>query len=244
MGFLKCGYFIVMFFIMTLLTTFSLIILDFLYKVVGKTIPAKVAHGFGLFWGRAIMSLTPGWGVRINGRENLPTDDLAYVIVANHESATDIFTIYLLGIHFVWLSKVEIFRVPFLGRCMKICRYVPVKRGDKDSHKEALQLCAERLRQRIPVLFFPEGTRSLDGKPKPFKIGAFKLALDEKVPVLPVVLSGAGRLLKKGGVCPSDAVLHIQVLPLVYAHENEGVEAYTERVQNIIVREHEKLEHK
>lgn len=241
MSVLLCGYFVVMFSVVTFMTAFSLILTDLFYRMIGKTIPPRVAHSFGTFWGRATMALTPGWHVRISGRENLPDEGLPYVIVANHESATDIFTIYLLGTHFVWLSKAEMFRVPFMGRAMKICGYVPLKRGDRDSHKEALRICAERLKQKIPVLFFPEGTRSLDGKPKQFKIGAFKLALAEKVPVLPVVLSGAGQLLKKGSMCPSEATLHIHVLPMVSALENESVEAYTERVQNLIVREHERL---
>ena len=139
----------------------------------------------------------PIWSLKIDGHKNIPQAGQSYIIVANHESATDILAIYQLGIQFRWLLKDSIFRLPLLNKALKWADYVPIQRGDKDSHQKALKHCQEHLKNRTPVLFFPEGTRSTTGSPKAFKTGAFHLAKQSNVPVLPIVLCGAGNLLQK-----------------------------------------------
>lgn len=228
---------------LTLYHTFLVFLLSFIYRLRGKSFPTDIGHQIGIDWGRRVMAFTPGWHVEISGKEHLPTDS-PFILVANHESTADIFAIFLLGIQFKWIAKHELFRIPFLGYCMKQLGYISVKRGDRDAHKNALKECVEWIQKGFSLLFFPEGTRSLDGSPKKFKIGAFKLAIETQSPVLPVVLSGAGRLLKKGSICPNPATLRIKVLPQVTPNEGESIDMFTRRVQQIVVDAHHTLSHK
>ncbi len=240
MSFLKTCYFILILLAVTIYSAGLLLSVRFFYWLIGKDYPTELGHSRGIAWGKAIMKATPGWHTTIAGKENIPSDR-PYVIIANHESMTDIFAIYLLEVQFKWLSKKEVFKVPIVGYCMKICGYIPISRGQRNSHKEALDRCAAWIKKGVSMLFFPEGTRSLDGKPKKFKVGAFKLAIETDVPILPVILINAGKLLKKGSLCPNPANLIIQVLPPVHAHKSETFEDFTHRVEQIVVKEHARL---
>ena len=146
--------------------------------------------------------MTPGWSMQLIGNELLPPEGTPCVIVANHESATDILALYYLRRQFRWLSKEENFKFPLIGWGMRSAGYIPLKRGNKSSRR-ALKLCKENLRRQIPVLFFPEGTRSTLGYPKTFKPGAFKISQEMNLPVLPIVLKGAGKLLNKAAWPPT-----------------------------------------
>ncbi|HQR30903.1 MAG TPA: 1-acylglycerol-3-phosphate O-acyltransferase, partial [Anaeromyxobacteraceae bacterium] len=125
----------------------------------------------------------------VTGRENLPWRGAA-VIVANHLSLADVIVLYGLFRPFKWVSKASVFRVPFLGWNMTLNGYVALVRGNADSVRKMLARCQELLAQGNPILLFPEGTRSATGELQPFKDGAFRLARDARVPVIPVVVSG------------------------------------------------------
>jgi len=155
----------------------------------------------------------PGWRVTVDGSEYLPQDGQPMVVVANHESMSDIWAMYYLGIQFRWLSKESVFKVPMVGQAMQWAHYVPIKRGSRESASMAMEESAARVRQGLSMFFFPEGTRSRDGVMKPFKSGAFKLAQNEQVPILPVAIHGAGDLLPKGSWMPGEARVRIKVLP-------------------------------
>lgn len=211
------------------------------YWLKGVPFPSAFAHSCGIAWGRLIMRLTPGWSVSVDGHEFLPPAGEAAILVANHESATDIFGIYLLGVQFKWLAKFELFKLPLLGPCMRRAGYVPIKRGDSKSHELALNDLEKWLAKKVPVLFFPEGTRSKTGRPKAFKRGAFRMSKKTSIPVVPIVLSGAGKLLAKGSICPSPATMKIKVLPAMQAKPEESVQDFTLRVQDLVTTEHAKL---
>ncbi|MFW6049536.1 MAG: lysophospholipid acyltransferase family protein [Myxococcota bacterium] len=122
------------------------------------------------------------------------------VYVANHRSLLDILVLgaYLPG-DYRWLAKDAIFRVPFLGWHLRIAGHVPVYRGDKRRRNASLPERLRRVaREGASLLFFPEGTRTLDGSLQSFKLGAFRAAVDEQLPVVPLVVRGTDRLLKKG----------------------------------------------
>jgi 1-acyl-sn-glycerol-3-phosphate acyltransferase len=155
------------------------------------------------------------WRIRIRGLENIDRSRV-YVVVSNHQSLADIPLIAHLGIDAKWLAKAELFKMPIFGWFLKMAGDVSVERTDRRKAAQALLQCARFLKQRVSVVFFPEGTRSKDGSILPFNDGPFQLAIREGVPVLPLVVEGTGSALPRntwrfGGV--QDIYLH--VLPAV-----------------------------
>jgi 1-acyl-sn-glycerol-3-phosphate acyltransferase len=137
------------------------------------------------------------------------------VVVSNHESFTDILLISHLPWEMKWLSKIEMLRIPVLGWIMRIAGDIPVERGTRVSAAKAMRRCLEVLRSGMSIIIFPEGTRSTTGELLPFKDGAFRLAIDAGVPILPLVVRGTSTALPKHGwrVGRSDA--EVRVLPPV-----------------------------
>ena len=157
----------------------------------------KRAHAQCFWWARAIVDLNPYWNVTVSGLENIDKDK-TYIIVANHQSMADIIIIYLIKTQFKWVAKESLFKVPFAGWCMSLAKHIKLERGDFGSIKKVYREAAHWLRGGMSVLFFPEGTRSEDGKIKDFQNGAFKLAIKEKIPVLPISVRGTGAAIPKG----------------------------------------------
>lgn len=160
----------------------------------------NVPHWFARTWARSLMSVNPSCVVSVMGEENLLKigGQGAAVICANHESMADIIALYYLGHPFKWIAKQSLFFVPLMGWAMWFAGYIPLKRGKKDSILRCMEKSAEWLRRGVSIAMFPEGTRSFDGRVKPFKDGAFRLAVDCGVPVVPVALEGPRTLLTKG----------------------------------------------
>jgi len=156
-------------------------------------------HLYACFWGHLYVWLNPFWRTTFVGRERLSWRGPA-VIVANHLSILDILVLYGLFRPFKWVSKASVFRIPFIGWNMWMNDYVSIRRGDRESIKRMMDHCRRHLASGVPVLLFPEGTRSLDGTLQPFKEGAFRLACEAGCPVIPVALSGTERGLPKHGI--------------------------------------------
>ncbi len=206
----------------------------------------RLVHPWAGRWGRVLFHLTPGWRIEVLGRENLPKEGARpAVMVSNHESMTDIFAMYFLDVQFRWLSKEEIFHIPVVGPMMGWCDYVPVLRGNKDSHALALEASADRLRKGFSMFFFPEGTRSDDGKVGPFKTGAFKVARDVQAPVIPIVIQGARDLMPKGAKVPGRARVTIKVLPPIPPPapdaDAQALATFADRVREQIASEHARI---
>lgn len=157
-----------------------------------------ILHQFTCFWASIYSWLNPVWRVHIDGREKI-RNGVAYVMVANHQSLVDILVLFRLFKHFKWVSKVENFRVPCVGWNMRLNRYIQLRRGDPDSVEQMMNACEKTLAEGSSVMIFPEGTRSEDGKLRPFKHGAFTLAQRCRVPLLPIVVDGSSRALPKRG---------------------------------------------
>jgi 1-acyl-sn-glycerol-3-phosphate acyltransferase len=111
-------------------------------------------------------------------------------VVANHESFVDILLISHLPFEMKWMSKSEFFNIPFVGWAMRMAGDIRLERGDKKSGVKALQECRDRLDKRVSVMIFPEGTRSKSGELQGFRDGAFRIAIDQQVPVLPLAVIG------------------------------------------------------
>lgn len=171
-----------------------------------------VLHRFTCFWASLYTWFNPAWRVTIRGREKI-RPGVPYVMVANHQSLVDILVLFRLFRHFKWVSKIENFRVPCIGWNMTLNRYIRLRRGDRDSVARMMRDCDEALAGGNPIMMFPEGTRSADGKLKEFKRGAFTLALKNEVPILPIVIHGtANALPKRGYVLQGRHTIGIEVL--------------------------------
>jgi len=169
-------------------------------------------HRFTCFWGSLYTWLNPAWPVEVTGREKI-RPGVAYVMVANHQSLLDILVLFRLFKHFKWVSKIENFRLPFIGWNMSLNRYIRLRRGDRASVLEMMRACEQALAGGNSIMMFPEGTRSTDGRLRPFKPGAFALAQRMGVPLLPIVLEGTGDALpKRGFVLQGRHPIRIRVL--------------------------------
>jgi 1-acyl-sn-glycerol-3-phosphate acyltransferase len=174
--------------------------------------PGRYAVGY-LFRriGPVMATLNPLWRFRTSGTP--PADPRRpYVVVSNHESFADILLISHLPWEMKWLSKAELFKVPVLGWLMHLAGDIPVRRGEGRSAVEALQRCRTVLKRRVSVMIFPEGTRSPTADMLPFKDGAFRLAIDAGVPILPLAVSGTGTALPKHGWRFGRSVAEVRVL--------------------------------
>lgn len=146
--------------------------------------------------GPAMATLNPLWRFRYSG--TMPKDPRRpFVVVSNHESFADILLISHLPWEMKWLSKAELFRIPIMGWMMWLAGDVPVKRGFGPSALEAMARCRQALDNRVSVMIFPEGTRSKTSELLPFKDGAFRLAIEAGVPILPLAVSGTATALRK-----------------------------------------------
>ena len=241
---LKGFYFWTMAAITTTVIFTVLMVWHLLALIRGTAADGRHAHSFASFWGRSMIRLMPGWRCEVEGREYLPADGNAMVIIANHESMSDIWGMYYLGIQFRWLSKDAVFKIPVIGQAMRWANYVPVDRSSRNSGQAAMLESAKRLNQGLSMFFFPEGTRSQDGIIKPFKLGAFKLARDEQVPILPVAIHGASSMLPKHSWVPGKAKIRIKILPpLPPPTEEEDLESCAEKARQIIINAHQQLVH-
>jgi 1-acyl-sn-glycerol-3-phosphate acyltransferase len=196
----------------------------------------RVLHAYVCRWCFLYLRAWPGWRTRVEGRELLPEGPC--VLVANHQSMADILAAMGLFHPFKFVSKASLFRIPLVGWMMSLLRYVRVERGRPQSMREMLDVCRGWLRRGMPVLVFPEGTYAQAGRLLPFRRGAFRLALEERVPVVPVVLEGTTELVEGDGPWMSPrARVRIRVLPPVLPEDfGEDDGALAERVRGLFLR--------
>ena len=136
-----------------------------------------------------------------------------HVFIANHKSMADIFLLCLLPWEMKFLSKQSVFRIPLLGWQMRTSGYIAVDRGDKESARNALEQMRQRLLQNSSVVVFPEGTRSADGSLAPFREGAFRLAIETGVDIVPLAVRGTETALPKHSLVFQKTEASVTVLP-------------------------------
>lgn len=159
----------------------------------------------------ASVAINPLWKFTTSGF--VPSDPRhPYVAVSNHESLADIFLISHLPWEMKWLSKDSIFRIPVMGWLMRMAGDIPVTRSKRSSRAEAIELCRDRLGRKVSVMIFPEGTRSRTSELLPFKDGAFRLAIEAGVPILPMAVAGTRNAMPKGTILFDRARAEVRVL--------------------------------
>jgi 1-acyl-sn-glycerol-3-phosphate acyltransferase len=151
----------------------------------------------------------PFWHVRIEGEQ---PESGSYVCVSNHQSFLDIFGMARQRREMKWIAKEEIFKLPLFGHYFRLSGDIPVNRGDRESGGAALTKARWYLDRGMPVMIFPEGTRSRDGKMGPFKPGAFRLAIEAQVPILPMAVTGSAYGMPKGSPWIRPTLVLVRVL--------------------------------
>ncbi|MGH9367389.1 MAG: lysophospholipid acyltransferase family protein [Thermoanaerobaculia bacterium] len=175
-----------------------------------RRLVGRLFHSCAVFAG----NLTPFWTFRIVGAEKIDAGK-PHVFVANHSSFTDVFLVARLPWEMKWLSKKSIFSIPLLGWQMRAAGDVPIVRGDKESAREAMEKMRGILDGGISVILFPEGTRSADGSLGEFRDGAFRLAIEAGVDVVPLAIVGAAQSLPKRSFVFRPSAAALLVLPPV-----------------------------
>ncbi|HPT38604.1 MAG TPA: lysophospholipid acyltransferase family protein [Candidatus Omnitrophota bacterium] len=157
----------------------------------------KITHRQCFWWSDSLIGLNPYWSLKVSGLEHIDPKK-TYVIIANHQSMADIVVLYQIKCQFKWVAKASLFSVPFIGWCLSLIKHIKLTRGDFASIKEIYHQASNWLRKDMSVLFFPEGTRSSTDEMGQFQNGAFKLAIKEKKPILPICLRGTQKAIPKG----------------------------------------------
>jgi len=156
----------------------------------------RVGHYCAKFWGK-IALVANRVKVRVEGMEHLNGKG-PYIFMSNHQGAYDIFTLLAhLPYQFKWLAKKELFSIPFFGWTMAAVGYISIDRGGTRDTVEAMNEAAQKIRDGMSVVIFPEGSRSPDGSIQPFKKGGFTLAIKSKVPIVPIAISGSRDIMPK-----------------------------------------------
>lgn len=159
--------------------------------------PARYVTGFVFRrLGMLMTRVNPAWRIHVEG-ETTVDPRRPYVVVCNHQSIADVPIISCLPWEMKWIAKAELLKMPILGWMMRWVGDIPVDRDSRSSGARVLVAARRYLRNRCSVIFFPEGTRSCDGRLFPFSDGAFRLAIKTQVPVLPLVLDGTHGALPK-----------------------------------------------
>lgn len=195
--------------------TFGFCLLMILWAVTTPIDPQRrISHTFVNAWVHTYLKIWPGWKVRVVGREKIPEGPC--VLVANHQSVADVLACMGLARQFKFVAKGSLFSFPIVGWTMKMLKYVRVERGRPRSMHHMMEDCRAWLRQGMSVLIFPEGTYASARELLPFKRGAFKLAIDEKAPVVPIAVRGTRSLVVEDGPWMSPrASIEIEVLPTI-----------------------------
>lgn len=177
----------------------------------------KIIHLMSCYWGLHYIWYNPLWKMRYRCEAQIDPKK-PYVIASNHQSMLDISLIYKIPLVFKWISKREVFRIPFIGWMLKLHGDILINRGDTKSTKKMLREAEKWVQRGCSIAVFPEGTRSHDGQIQEFKEGAFLIAKMNRLPILPVAIHGTRDLLPAGSArFRGRAKCIIHVLPAISA---------------------------
>lgn len=181
----------------------------------------RFVHGCGALISRFV----PSWRVQIEGPDP-STLKGPFIVVANHQSHTDIPVLCRLPLDLKWVAKKELFSVPVVGWMFALSGEIAVDRTDTRAGAKALIQTGKYLENGFSVMFFPEGTRSEDGRLLRFQDGPFRIAFKKKIPVLPVVVEGTGKLLPpKALLFTNHSLFRVRMLAPVTTRAGEWEDA-------------------
>ena len=210
--------------------------------IVAFLINARVASYIGgVIWARLNAWIAPIF-VKVSGRENIDTKQ-SYVVIANHQSAYDIFVLYgFLNIDFKWVMKQELRKVPGIGLGCEKVGHIFIDRTNHESSLKSLDAARKKIVNGTSILFFPEGSRSTDGIIRNFKKGAFRMALDLDLPILPVTIIGTKDILpnKTIDLFPGKVLMKIHEPIPANDYSTENINELIQKSREIMVKETQK----
>jgi 1-acyl-sn-glycerol-3-phosphate acyltransferase len=152
------------------------------------------------FWSSVLVKLSK-MRVTARGIDNIRKDK-TYIFICNHQSAFDIpLMMFYAPKQLRMIFKKELLYIPFFGFILWLLKFIPIDRGNREKAVSSLKKAAKRIHDGINIVIYADGTRSLNGELKPFKKGAFLLAIEAQVDIIPVTISGTINVMHKlGGI--------------------------------------------
>ena len=177
----------------------------------------KMVMALSRWVARMVYILSPLWSVKVVGSENVDPAQ-RYVITSNHQSFFDIPLLFFLPVwKFKFVSKIEVRKIPAIGWMLGMRGDIVIRRGTASAATTVMEEGTEHLQAGTSVAIFPEGTRTRDGEIHRFKEGAFRLAQENGVAVLPCVMDDTKRLFSVRGLNPRKLI--VKILPAISAEE-------------------------
>lgn len=200
-----------------------LTILTSIVTIIGSAIGKSDFWGYypAHIWSRlfCLFSLVK---VEVSGRENIDKDK-SYVFVSNHQGAYDIFLVYgYLNHNFKWVMKQSLRNIPFVGKACDSAGHIFIDRGNPKAIQHTIDTAKKKLQGGMSVVIFPEGTRSADGKLHKFKRGAYQVAVDLNIPVVPLTINGSYKILSKNSKLINPGKLTLKIHSPIYPDKEAG----------------------
>lgn len=151
------------------------------------------------------------------------------IIICNHQSFLDILSVVMLDPKLILFTNKWVWNSPFFGGVVRMADYYPVAQGAQPG----IELLREKVQQGYSILVFPEGTRSVDGTMKRFHKGAFYLAQELDIDILPIVIHGTGYTMAKGDFLLKDGTITLKYLPRISPENNDFGTGYAERAKHV-----------
>ena len=180
---------------------------------------SELAYWPARMWARIICKLL-FIKVEVRGLEHIQKGQ-SYVFVCNHQSLFDVFVIYgWLPVIFKWVMKAELRHIPLVGKACDSAGHIFINRANPKAAQRSIVEAEQKLRNGVSVVLFPEGTRTYTGRVGKFKRGAFVLATDLSLPIVPMTLNGAFERLRRNSVRVNSGRIEMVVHPAVMVREN------------------------
>ncbi len=200
----------------------------------------RIANDIGRFIWPRLMIWASGARVKVEGIENVDRHK-PQIFVSNHQGMMDIVVIIdNLPMDLRFVIKKQLAYVPLFGWYLKAMGHVFVDRRNRTAAVKSLGEAAERIRNGVNIVSFPEGTRTRTGRVLPFKKGVFVLAMRSGVPIVPCAIEGAYQVLPKGSlrVTPCDIRLRIGKPMPTQGLRDSDRDAFMREVRNRVIDMH------
>ncbi len=151
---------------------------------------SKSSYVPAILWGRVTCYILL-IRVKVSGLENIDAKQ-SYIFTPNHQSLFDVLVVYgWLPSIFKWVMKKELRQIPFVGAACEAAGHIFIDRDNALAARQSLMLASDNLKNGVSTVIFPEGTRTKTGRVNKFKRGAFLMALDLQLPIVPITLRGS-----------------------------------------------------